>query len=281
MIPSDAVRLGAVAYDRKVVDIWDTFLELLQEAGLDFDYVLFTSYEAQVRAHLDGVINVAWNSPLAWIQAERAAARRGRSAHALVMRDTDQDLTSVVLVRADGPRTVGELAGGTLATGALDSPQAHLIPLEHLAQQGLALDHLRVLRHDRMLGKHGDHVGGEREAAQALREGRADAACILDANLGLFAREGVLPAGSVRVLTQTAPYDHCNFTALDEPGPGLVRFVELLLAMRYDDPRARPALDLEGLKRWLPGRTSGYAALHAACDRLGALSGFLAAIAPG
>ena len=46
------------------------------------------------------------------------------------MRDTDQDLTSVVLVRADSDiADVADLAGRTVATGAVDSPQATLLPL--------------------------------------------------------------------------------------------------------------------------------------------------------
>ena len=41
-------------------------------------------------------------------------------------------------------------------------------------------------------------------------------------------------------------------------------FVDLLLGMRYDDPAVRPLLDLEGLKAWRPGRTSGYGQLEQA-----------------
>jgi hypothetical protein len=37
----------------------------------------------------------------------------------------------------------------------------------------------------------------------------------------------------------------------------------------------RPLLDLEGLKAWRPGRTSGYALLEQACDRFGWLQPFL------
>ena len=39
--------------------------------------------------------------------------------------------------------------------------------------------------------------------------------------------------------------------------------------MDYADPAVRPLLDLEGLTRWLPGRSSGYAALEAAVDGFG------------
>jgi len=40
--------------------------------------------------------------------------------------------------------------------------------------------------------------------------------------------------------------------------------------MSYDDPTVRRLLDLEGLKKWLPGRVEGYALLERAVDRFGA-----------
>ncbi|ADJ47495.1 hypothetical protein AMES_5670 [Amycolatopsis mediterranei S699] len=39
--------------------------------------------------------------------------------------------------------------------------------------------------------------------------------------------------------------------------------------MSHADPRVRPLLDLEGLTRWEPGRTTGYAQLEAAVDQVG------------
>jgi hypothetical protein len=71
------------------------------------------------------------------------------------------------------------------------------------------------------------------------------------------------------VVLQTEPYDHCNFTVLDGGPAGLERFRELLFGMSYDDPELRPLLDLEGLKAWMPGRTTGYAALARAAARIG------------
>src|SRR5258708_40254890 len=122
--------LGAVAYDPKVVTIWDGFQRYFAERGLPFDYILYTNYERQVEAHFAGQIHVAWNSPLAWIQSERVAVAIGRRAEAIAMRDTDCDLTSIVVVRAESPfRTAADLKGTRIAVGADDSPQATLIPL--------------------------------------------------------------------------------------------------------------------------------------------------------
>ena len=45
----DGVLLGAVAYDPKVVTIWDGFRAWLRgPADLEFDYVLYSNYERQV-----------------------------------------------------------------------------------------------------------------------------------------------------------------------------------------------------------------------------------------
>ncbi len=275
---STPLLLGAVAYDPKVVTIWDGFKAWLERSGLEFDYILYSNYERQVEAQLAGQVHVTWHSPLAWIQTERLAARLGRTARAFAMRDSDQDLSSVILVRADSElRTLADLRGKVVAVGASDSPQATLIPLELLRGAGLVSGHdLEVQLHDRLVGKHGDHIGGERDAVRALLAGRADAACVIDGNHLGFSVEGTIPPGAVRVLAQTPPYDHCVFCALDDAPEALVsRFTDLLLSMSYADPEVRPLLDLEGLKAWRPGRTTGFAQLARAVDHDPAVQRFL------
>ena len=260
--------MGAVAYDAKVVTIWDGFRAWFATRGLDFDYVLYSNYERQVEALTAGHVDVAWNSPLAWVRAARL-----QDVRAVAMRDSDCDLTSVVVVRSDSDiHTPADLNGRTVAVGAIDSPQATLIPLSHLRTLGVV--DIDVQHHDIGVGKHGDHVGGERDAARALVAGTADAACMIDGNHLLFGVEGTLPAGSTRIVVQTPPYDHCNFTVrVGAPAEVVDRFVELLLAMSYDDPEVRPLLDLEGLKEWRRGRTSGYAQLERAVEEVGFYDG--------
>jgi len=272
------LMLGAVAYDPKVVTIWEGFKTWFAERGLSFDFILYSNYEEQVKGHFAGHYDVAWNSPLAWIQAERVAAARGQKAHAIAMRDTDQDLTSLIVVKADsGIETLDDLRGKTVAVGAGDSPQATLIPLNHLAEAGLQADTDFVVRQfDRLVGKHGDHIGGERDAARALMQGEVDAACMIDGNHLLFTTEGTLPSGATRIISQTAPYDHCCFTILDDAPKDIIEtFTNLLLSMSYDDPKVRPLLDLEGLKVWRDGRVEGFQQLNDAVDRFGYLDSFL------
>jgi ABC-type phosphate/phosphonate transport system substrate-binding protein len=260
-----AVLLGAVAYDAKVVTIWQGFRAWLSGRGLDFDFVLYSQYERQVEDLIAGRLDVAWNSPLAWIRATRLASAAGTTVAAVAMRDTDRDLTSVILARADSDvHKPADLDGRPVAVGAIDSPQATLIPLGHLGATGIEV---RPRRFDVGVGLHGDHVGGERAAAQALMAGEVDAACMIDANRLAFIKEGVLPPDGTRIVAQTAAYDHCNLTATTPDSAGVRRLTELLLTMSYADPEVRHLLDLEGLTTWLPGRTTGHAALDAAVDR--------------
>jgi phosphonate transport system substrate-binding protein len=281
MASSSPLVMGAVAYDPKVVTIWDGFQKYFQARGLDFDYVLFSNYEKQVEAHMLGYVDVAWNSPLAWLETERAAKQLGRRAEAICMRDTDLDLTSVVVARADSSiHSIADLKGKTVAVGASDSPQAKLIPLNYLAEQGLDPDKdFAVLVFDKLVGKHGDHIGGERDAIRALLRKEADAACILDGNHAAFIREGTIPSGATRIIAQTPVFDHCNFTILDHaPTRKIARFRDLLMNMSYADAEVRPLFDLERLKRWAPGRVQGYTQLSAALDRFGTVDPFVSGL---
>jgi ABC-type phosphate/phosphonate transport system substrate-binding protein len=264
--------MGAVAYDPKVVTIWDGFRRHFTERGLDFDFLLYSHYERQAEDLVGGRIDAAWNSPLAWIRARRLADAAGIKLEALVMRDTDRDLRSLIVTKAgSGIENLSQLEGRTIAVGAIDSPQANLLPVSLLRKHGLvAGENLTVRRFDVGVGLHGDHIGGERDAARALMAGAVDAACMIDSNHLLFSREGVLPSGSTTIIGETDPFDHCNMTIGPSADPAEVsRFRELLLAMSYDDASLRPLLDLEGLKLWCPGRLSGYQALETAVDETG------------
>lgn len=262
-----AYVMGAVAYDPKVVSIWQGFRRWLRANGLEFEFVLYPHYELQVEDLVSGAIDAAWNSPLAHLRAGRLARRQDRHTAALVMRDTDQDLTSVVLVAADSPyRSLGDLAGATVATGAVDSPQATILPLDLFAAEGVGVE---VRRFDVGVGLHGDHIGGERDAARALAAGEVAAACVLDSNHLAFAGDGTLAPGSTRVLARTERFDHCAMTVVGHTGSDPKPFADLLLSMDYGDPEVRPLLDMEGLTRWVEGRETGYQPLERAVARSG------------
>ena len=252
------ILVGAVIYEPKVAVIWDTIKEFFAAEGCPIDYVFYSNYELQVRALVGGHVDVAWNSPLAWVEAVRLT---GGAVRAVAMRDTDRDRVSHVVVRADGGvRALGDLRGKVIATGALDSPQATLIPLQLLRTGGLvAGKDVTVKRFDVLVGKHGDHIGGERDAMQCLQRGDAAAACVLDLNWERWTSDGTVDPARFRVLATTPKFDHCNFTVLDRfARDDEKRWTDTLFRMSYDNPAHREMMDLEGLRAWLPGRTSGY-----------------------
>jgi ABC-type phosphate/phosphonate transport system substrate-binding protein len=260
------ILIGAVAYDPKVVVIWDIIKDYFKAQGCPMDYVFYSNYELLVDALLAGHVHVAWNSPLAWVDAQR---RTGGTCRAVAMRDTDRDRVTHLIVRRDsGIESVADLRGKTVATGAKDSPQATLLPLHLLHQAGLEAGRDFTLRRfDLMVGKHGDHIGGELEALRSLQAGESAAAAVLDLNWERWATDGTASPQELRVLATTHPFDHCNFTVrADFPQADLDRWLAALFAMTYDNPAHREMMDLEGLRAWLPGRVSGYTDLTAATE---------------
>ncbi len=259
--------LGAVAYAPKVITIWEGFKTYFEKNGLEMDYVLFSNYEAQVEAMFKGEIDVAWNSPLAHVRAERIGKSLARPISIGPMRDSDQDLTSVLVVKnKSNIKTPEDLRGKSIGFGAVDSPQARLIPLDHLRQAGLS-GNFKARLFDVLGGKHGDHIGGERDAARALMAGEIDAAWMIDGNFQAFSQEGTLPTGEVRILLHTQKYDHCIFDFAPHADSTQAKlFTDILMSMKWSDAEVRPLLELEGLKEWRTGRTTGFALLNRAVD---------------
>jgi len=203
--------LGAVAYDPKVVTIWNGFREWLFGQRLPFDTCSTPTMNARLRSW-SPADRRGWNSPLAWIRP--APGRSGRRAGPGA-RDArfGPGLTSVVVVRADdAARTLDDLRGRLVGVGAVDSPQATLLPLAHLRRAGLNPGQDVWVR--RLTSGSGSTA--TTSAASATRPGRSEPAGRRrlhdDANHLLFSQEGTLPAGSTRILAQTGSYDHCNMT---------------------------------------------------------------------
>ena len=261
---SKPIIVGAVLYDPKVSTIWEIIAGFFESNGCPIDTVYYTNYELQVSALLGGHLDIAWNSPLAWLDAQR---RSGGSCRAIAMRDTDRDRRSHFVTRKMGE--VGELKalrGKRVALGAADSPQATLIPLELLHGHGLVAGRdYQERRFDILVGKHGDHIGGELEAFRCLERGEVDASAMLDLNWEAWTRDGTINSEEFQILASTELFDHCVFTVPSAfAAEREQKWLEVLYSMSYDNPLHREMMDLEGLKKWLPGRTSGFAALERA-----------------
>lgn len=263
------IRVGAVAYDPKVVTIWEGIREHFQEQGVLMDYVLFSHYDAQVDALLKQSIEIAWNTNLAYVKTYQGT--RGQ-CKALVMRDTDVGFTTKIVARADaGVETLQDLRGHRFAFGSRDSAQAAILPAYFLREEGLDPEKdLVPIRFDLDVGKHGDTGTSELAVVRVVETGEADAGALGDVTWIRLVAEGQVDTRRVRPIWTSPGYCHCNFTALAGFDEELAsRFTKALLAMDYNNPAHRTIMDLEGLKRWVPAQTEGYEVLFRAAEAQG------------
>ena len=259
------ISVGAVAYHPRIVTIWERFREYFAEGDVPTDYVLYSNYERLVDALLAGEVEIAWNTNTAYVAAEE---RIGGGAQLLGMRDVDAEFRTVVAVRrGEALGELSELAGRRLALGSRDSGHAAILPLHWVREAGAEPE---LVRFDTDLGKHGDTGDSELRVVEAVSRGEADAGALGDATWVALRTEGHPAVADLELAWRSPVYYHCNFTAL--PGFDGAAWSEALLAMRYDEPTLRPAMDLEGVKRWLPADKSGYETLTVAMREQGYLA---------
>ena len=252
------VILGAVAYDPKVVTIWDTIRALFQKENFPLDYVLFSNYEAQVEALMDGFINIAWNTNVAYVKVQE---RLQGKARILGMRDTDLDFTTKLVVKADSDiRSSKDLKGKTVALGSRDSGQAAILPAYYLAEEGYQLNKdLSIIRFDLDVGKHGDTGTSELEVLDALEKGEADAGAIGHSTWIRLLETGQIGNRKLKSIWTSPGYSHCNFTCLPTFDAQLAeRFTKILLDMDPNQPDVKQMMELEGLNRWVLSGNEGY-----------------------
>lgn len=301
--PKQRLLMGCVAYDPAVGNIWDGIKDYLTSSSggnlPHFDYVLFTNYEQQVSALVDGQIDVAWNGPVAHVMAEDLAADRpdGALVESCGMRDVDRDFRSVALVKRDrllegGEATVSAMKGQMIATGSTDSPQGHLVPVDWLVHT-VGIDDANIIPHEFDLGKHGDTAVGEIEAMKAMLAGSEGTSAALVSEM-MYQRglDGALDGidaeelrESVVQLRESPPvFDHCSFDALvgDHPSDGgkssdidshrakVGAFSNAVLSMDMNDPCQAPIMKLEGInKQWMGPRIDPGGAVRTALNRKG------------
>jgi phosphonate transport system substrate-binding protein len=260
--------LGAVAYLPKVVTIWEGIRTFFQEQGLDMDFVLFSNYEQQVDFLVEGKIDIAWNTPLAHVRVKH---RTGMKSLSLGMRDSDRDFhCRLVVAKAAKIKTPQQLEGKRLGVGSQDSTQARILPLHFLKAEGVNLEKVKIVPFDTDLGKHGDTGRSELDCLEALAAGKVDAIVLGDLIWVSEQAAGHVPTDKMESIWTSPGFDHCMFDALPMLAPEKLKaFQKALFAMRWEVPQHRRLLELEGLKKWLEPRESGYDSLWKAIEEQG------------
>lgn len=270
VITVSPLLVGAVAYTPNAVPIWEGIRGHFAGSPAEMDFVLFSNYGRQVDALLDGTIDIAWNTNVAWV---RTVLQTGGACRALAMRDTDLTFRTLFVTRpGSGLDGLADLRGRRLALGSRDSAQAAILPVHFLRRAGLGAADVELVRIDSDIGKHGDTGRSELDAIRAVLDDRADAAAIGMNTWEAIGRDELMP-GALTVLWRSPQYCHCNFTALDRlPIERSEPWVEHLLAMSWEDPEQRRILELEGLRQWVKPSLDGYASLFEAVEQQGIAS---------
>src|SRR6201987_1840052 len=205
------IWVGAVAYNPKVVTIWEGMRGYFHdEAHLPLEVVLFQSYEAQVIALLarpdDALprIDIAWNTNLAYLQADEWS---DHACRAVAMRDTDLGWMTKIVAVSGGPiSTLADLKNRTLALGSRDSGHAATLPVHFLEQQGMREGRdYRTLRAASDVGKDGD-------TGPPGSGGRSGAGATGSPFSAPVRSERLVPEGGPREVWSSPAYNHCMFT---------------------------------------------------------------------
>lgn len=264
----DVIKVGVVAYDPKVVTIWEGIKDYFTARDVAMDFVLFSNYDAQVDALLDGWIDIAWNTNLAYVKVHR---RTGGKCGVLAMRDVDVGFTSKIIAGTKASiQSLRDLKGKRFAVGARDSGQAAILPVYFLKQNGVdSVKDVTTIHFDLDVGKHGDTGTSEVAVLNAVATGEVDAGAIGDQYWARALTENLVDNSKVRAVWTSPEYCHCNFTVRDkEDERRCAHWTDALLAMDYNKPAERKILEMEGLKRWVRPQLDGYRVLFDAVHEL-------------
>lgn len=256
------ILLGAVAYDPKVVGIWDIIRDYSNEYGCKLDYVLFSNYERQVDSLLKGHIDIAWNTNVAWIRTLYATNNK---AKAIAMRDTDLHWSTKFVVKKDSKiKNLEDLKGKKLGVGSADSSQANIMAIYYLNKNGLKIkesdinnseidnESVNIIRYNSDLGKHGDTGRSEWDVLEGLKNGSLDAGTIGSNTWIRILEEGLYPDGELISFYTSPDFCHCNFTVMPNIDSEISdNFVKMLMSQKKENPIIKKMMAMEGLNEWI------------------------------
>ncbi len=259
------IRIGAVAYSPTVVTVFHGLTRYLNKNGLQSDYVLYSNYDSLVAALDRGDVDIAWNTPLAHAEYH---VKNHCSSQALVMRDVDVGVRSILVVRAGSEiKSLGDLTGKQLVIGSSQAAEATVLPLHFLKLEGVDISKIKIVSLDAEVDGEGNPCASPQHVLKALRDGRGDAG-IITAELWNRVKDERFSRGTLEQIWTSPPFSHCVFTAAAKfDNERAIRFTQLMQAMDPDEGATKDLMRLEGTKKWLPGSADGFKDLIEALAR--------------
>ena len=262
------VRLGGAA-SAAYINVFRGLQSHFRQHGMALDWVLYADYDALVEAFIKREIDLAWNSPLAYVKIKH---RLDDPCQVVAMRDVDVDFTThFVTTPSSGITTIQDLKGKRVALGHRGSAQAGLLAYYFLQQLGFdpAQDLAACTFYDeRPAGAPSD----EQDVVQRVCQGEYDAGAVTQRTLDAMQAAGTLQPEGLRILWTSPGYSHCCFTAHRDMEPALAQQItQAFLTITAHDPAGKAVLDGEKCAAFVPGTTRGWEMLEEAAGRAGLL----------
>jgi len=175
---------------------------LAEQLGREVELFVASSYAGVVQAMASDRLDLAYFGGITYLQAERLVAVEPLVTEIDTMTGTSRYLSAIV-VRADSPwQSLEDLlaAGASLAMGDVASTSGAYAPRSMLVAAGARCDP-RDLRSCPPLSSI-EFTGGHDAAAQAVLQGRTDAAGLELRILRRLERQGAVPEGALRVIAE-------------------------------------------------------------------------------
>ena len=255
------IRLGATGSPAHL-DLCRALETVFRRCGVEYDWVLYSGYDAMVEAFVRGEINLAWNGPLSHVKMRRALPE---GAPVLAMRDVDVGFTTRFITRADGAiNSVEDLPGTRFAFAGRDSVEAGLLPVYFLKGMGIVPSRTLAAA-DFYDQREPLHPSDQVDVALQVLQGRYDAGAVSGRTLATLQERHRIDAAGLRTLWVSPEYNHCCFTArpeLDRAEAALV--TAALVAVDDGDEAGRAALRAEACDRLVAGGDEGWEQVEAA-----------------
>ncbi len=232
------VIVGAVLYDPKVSVIWEIIRDFFDETGVRWTSCSTRTTSCRCTALVDGHLDIAWNSPLAWLDSQRRLrrqvpgdrhARHGPRPRLAFRREEGRPgpIDGRSPRQDDRRRSQGFAAGH--AHSAWASSSATGSSRDGTSRSGASTC---------SWASTATTWAASTRRSSASPTGEAAACAMLDLNWERWTADGTIDPREYGILATTDRFDHCVFTVRDElcRGSQGARWLDALFSMTYDEP---------------------------------------------